>query len=228
MTTWSEIICEHAMLYIDDVRLQESLNNNEARFLNKMSLYMKNALGLLSRPPELLTYLQDGMVEPTFDDFTWMSESGATVIETGKTGFEVCTVSVHSVDGDEITVVEEAVYDSETGDVTIPEELNSDVEYEIDFYKDGSFNDLTPSMKRLYGLAVAIVWDERFSRNWLNMQPKIKDASFETINESNYMDKVTVRMKENEQKLHDALRKYEQDCAYLNVVSTANKAKHLV
>lgn len=43
-TKWSEIISNHAMLEIDDVRLQEDAANNPAAFLRRMSLYMVNAI----------------------------------------------------------------------------------------------------------------------------------------------------------------------------------------
>ena len=67
-------------------------------------------------------------------------------------------------------------------------------------------------------MAIAIVWDERFSRNWLSITQKIKDSSFDTVNESNYMREVQSRLVTNRQLLNDELRKYEQDLAYSNTV----------
>ena len=62
--------------------------------------------------------------------------------------------------------------------------------------------------------AVCVAWDEDFSRNWLNLQPKIHDSSFSTVNEANYMDKLSLRLRENRQSFNDELHKYEQLCAY--------------
>ena len=39
-TKWSEIISNHAMLEIDDVRLQEEAASDPAAFLRRMSLYL--------------------------------------------------------------------------------------------------------------------------------------------------------------------------------------------
>lgn len=43
-TKWSEVISNHAMVAIDDVRLQEEAANDPAAFLRRMSLYMVNAI----------------------------------------------------------------------------------------------------------------------------------------------------------------------------------------
>lgn len=228
MTSWSDVITS-ALIYIDDIRLQESLFENPAKFYRKMSAYVTSAMPLVSRPPELLSYIQSEMTSPEFEDYTWVSTLGAEYIDTGVSGYDIATVSIRSNDGTEYETLTGCEYDSETGRINLPEPvLKRGETYEVDFYKDGEFNELTPSMMRLFGLAIAIVWDERFSRNWLNLQPKIKDASFETINESNYMDKVTVRMKENRQSFNDELRKYEQDNAYTHVVHPYHKHMNLI
>ena len=222
-TTWSEVITDNALVIIDDVRLQKELNTSPAQFFRKMSLYVEMAVPLLSKPPQLINYLAEGTVKPQFDDSEWIStvesvSAESTVVDTEKIGYDLCSVCVVSADGKSFTPYDLATYDAETGEVTFPKQEKEGIEYVMDFYKDGEFNDLTPTMRRLFALAIAYVWDERFTRNWLNMQMKIKDSSFDTVNESNYIDKTNERMKTNKAMLEAELRKYEQDVAYVNTV----------
>lgn len=216
MTTWSDIICNYAMQQIDDDRLNEQLSVNPALFLRRMSLYVEQALSLMSSPFELLELLENSMVKATYDSFTWISTYAGGAVSTGKIGYELCSVTIRTEDGIGSIPYDGASYNSATGVVTFPAQENAGIDYEIDFYKDGTFHDMSVSMKRLYGLAIAVLWDERFTRNWLNITPKIKDGSFETINESNYMDKIQQRLSMNRQSFNDELRKYEQNCAFKN------------
>lgn len=230
-TSWAEIITNSAMLYIDDVRLQEDLAVDPAQFFRKMALYMNQAIPLMNRPPALLNFLTVGLTEPAFGDSTWEStqESTAqeTVVETGQTGFSLfsCVVSQTDSRGNvTFTPYTAASYNSETGQVTFPVQGEAGTEYVMDFYTDGSFaQDLTATQQRLLGQAIALVWDERFSRNWLNLQPKVHDSSFTTVNEGTYTEKSTARLKSNRAAFYDELRKYEQDCAFQNVVPYPQK-----
>ena len=225
VTQWAEIICNHAMVQIDDERLTEQLGYSPALFFRRMSEYVVNAIPMLNRPPELQKRLLSDMVAPSYADAMWTSDdaslSSETVVQTGATDFDICSVCVRTVGRGGVVSLESypgAEYDSTTGAVTFPVQTEAGVQYQIDFYSDGSFFDLTPTIKRLFGLAIAVVWDERFARNWLNNQMKIKDSSFETVNESNYMATTESRMIQNRQALNDELRKYEQDIAYLRAV----------
>lgn len=230
-TSWIEVISNSAMLFIDDVRLQDDVAVNPAQFFRRMTLYMNAAIPLLARPPELQTYLLNGMEAPAYDDFSWVSTTASTgaetVVETGITGFSLFSCVIRQVDAAEnVTLIPytDATYDPETGNVTFGVQSAAGIEYSLDFYNDGSFSaDLTQTQKRLLGLAIACAWDERFSRNWLNMQMKIHDSSFETVNESNYIQTVTSRLKTNRAMLNDELWKYEQDYAYRNLVAKGNK-----
>lgn len=221
-TAWADIICNRAMAVIDDERLTEELALNPARFLRRMSLYMEMAIPLMSRPPELLDWLQTDLVTPLYGDFQWVtteqSTSEETTLDTGMTEYETvsCNLRTMTPAGDVLlTPYTDFTYNEETGEVTFPAQAEAGLEYDLDFYKDGSFaQDLTDRQQRLLGLAIASVWDERFSRNWLNIQMKIKDSSFNTVNESNYMKELTARLRSNQSALHDALRRYEQDCTY--------------
>lgn len=243
MTGWSEIISNSAMVLIDDVRMQDQLALSPALFYRRMSLYIKLALPLLSSPPELLSHLQSEMTQPVYDDFEWTSNDESivneTVVKTGKTGYELCSVIVkagnsinesETADAGEITGVPyaEAVYDPETGDITFPKQSSAGITYLISFYTDGTFPTLTPAMMRLFGLAAALVWDERFSRNWLNMQMKIKDPSFNIGNEAEYIAAVTERLAANRRMFDEELKKYEQNTIYANTPENAGKIKNFI
>ena len=226
-TPWTEIICNYAMPVMDDVRLIDQMGENPALFFRRMALYMDLAIPIVSRPPELDSYLNYELVKPVYDDMIWRSTSesleGETTVETTMTGYDLFSCSLREVDESGVvtsTPVSGVTYDPETGTVVFPQQETVGLEYNVDFYTDGSFYyDLTEAQKRLLGLAVGVVWDERFSRNWLNLTMKVKDASFDTVNESNYMREVQNRLFMNRHLLNDELRKYEQDVAYKNTVT---------
>ena len=222
-TNWSELITDNALVLIDDARLRKELATSPAQFFRKMSLYVEMALPLLNRPPQLFDYIKREMVEPTFDDFEWTStaesvEAEQTEVDTEKIGYELCSVCILDEEDGTLMPYGLATYNAETGIVTFPKQEKEGIIYCMDFYNDGSFADLTESMRRLFALAISLVWDERFGRNWLNMQMKIKDASFDTVNESNYIQQTTERTARNKSLFNSELRKYEQDVAYKNTV----------
>ena len=226
-TPWTEIICNYAMPVMDDVRLIDQMGDNPALFFRRMALYMDLAIPMVSRPPELDSYLNYELTRPNYDDMIWRSTSesleGETTVETTMTGYDLFSCSLREVDESGVvtsTPVSGVTYDPETGTIVFPQQETVGLEYNVDFYTDGSFfYDLTEAQKRLLGLAVGVVWDERFSRNWLNLTMKVKDASFDTVNESNYMREVQNRLFMNRHLLNDELRKYEQDVAYKNTVT---------
>lgn len=226
-TPWTEIICNYAMPVIDDVRLTDQMGENPALFFRRMALYMDLAIPMVSRPPELDSYLNYELVKPVYDDMIWMTTSesleGETTVETSMIGYDLFSCSLREVDESGVvtsTPVSGVTYDPETGTVVFPKQDTVGLEYNVDFYTDGLFYyDLNESQKRLLGLAIGVVWDERFSRNWLNVTMKVKDASFDTVNESNYMREVQNRLFMNRHLLNDELRKYEQDVAYKNTVT---------
>lgn len=232
-TKWSEIVTNYAMTNIDDVRLQEDAANDPAAFLRRMSLYMENAIPLFNMPPEMTDRLENGIVYPQYGDFYWESTAESTTaettVDTGMKGYELfsCAVVTQDASG-AITYAPYAVakYDAESGVVTFPTQDGAGISYTLDFYTDGSFaQELTMRQKRILGMCVAAVWDERFyGHNWLNDQMKVKDASFETVNEGTYMEKSSQKHGKNRARLMDELRKYEQDCAHLNVVRRGRKS----
>lgn len=221
MTAIADVIAQ-AMVIIDDIRLQEQISVNPALFYRRMSAYVDAAMPLLSSPPQLYEYISKNYTQPTYDDYEWTSTyesvTESVTISTEKTGYDLCSIVIIDSDNNAIPYTA-AIYNAETGEITFPTQESEGITYEIDFYKDGEVDDLTPTMMRLFSLAIAIIWDERFTRNWLNITEKIKDSSFQTVNESNYIDKITIRMKENRQAFQDEMRKYEQNTAYKTVVS---------
>lgn len=220
-TAWSEIITDYAMQVINDVRWQEQLAEDPALFFRAKSGVLLFALPMLNRPPELLSYLQRGMVTATWTDAEWTSTDESLTQETTlaleAVGYDLCSVAARTVTSSgEVMLAryDDAVYNAETGEVTFPVQTAAGVDYIIDFYKDGSFDDLTYSQKRLFALAIACVWDESFERNFLNLQAKIHDSTFTTANEATYTSAQSRRLLDNRRAFDDELRKYEQDCAY--------------
>ena len=232
-TGWSEIVGS-ALTVIDDERLNEQLTISPAMFYRRMSSYVGFAVSMLNRPPEMLEMLKRSRADPVYDDAIWISTDASvaeeTVVNTGKTGYQLFSAVIRlnsPKGGADFAPYAAAVYDPLTGDVTFPKQQKAGVEYILDFYNDGSFDDLSASQLRLFGMAIAVVWDERFERTWLNITPKVHDSTFDTVNEGNYMEKGSQRLQRNVAAFHDALRHYEQDCAYGSYV-TEGKPKRLV
>ena len=234
-TAWAEVICNYAMPLIDDVRLTDQMEENPALFFRRLSMYVRLALPLLSRPPELDSYLRYEIKKATYADTEWTStEESAeqtTVLETGMIGYQLFSCSQYTTDISGLVTtkpVSGVTYDADTGEVTFPIQKEAGLQYSLDFYTDGSFYyELTEAQKRLLGLAMGIVWDERFNRNWLNITQKIHDSSFDTVNESNYMRESQSRLVSNKRLLNDELRKYEQDLAYSNTVTPRTNLRYV-
>lgn len=230
-TTWADIVAA-ALVQIDDVRLEEQMAVSPAQFYRRMAALIQQAMPLLSRPPELLTFLKDGMTVPEYDDLEWTSDEQSTEqetqIETENIGYDLCSVTqrvIHDNGTVSLLPYADAVYDPETGIVTMPQQESAGIEYDFDFYTDGEFPDLSETQMRLFALAIAVVWDERFSRNWLSMTAKIHDDSFKTVNEANYIQQITKRLHDNRIAFNDELRWYEQLCAYNGLFK--NKTLHI-
>ena len=231
MTAWSDIIAA-AMILIDDVRWRDDLATSPAIFYRAKSDWVKLALPKLNRPPEFYEYLVRDLSEPEFAENSWTSDTDSltaeTVVETGNAGFDICSVALRSADGKQLTAYTDFEYDPETGDVTMGIQPQTGLNYTIDFYTDGSVNDLTPAQMNLFALAISSVWDERQDRNWLNMQMKIHDSAFQTASEGTYTEKINQRLMRNVQLFRDALSKYEQDCAYYGRFQNGNSSITLI
>jgi len=227
MVTYSEIICDYFMVQQEDVRLQDELAENPAGFFRKMALYMKNAIPMFNRPPEAKEWLKH-----TDPDWTAVSieteqlmNPGDTV-DTGAAGYEMMSAGI--IEEDDLGTPSyrsvDTEYDSETGEVTINEVVESGVELQFDFYTDGTFDyELTDEMKGILGLCVQYVWERRFNNDFLSRTPKIHDDSFTTGNESNWISKGTERMKMIYGQLNSALISFEQGLAAMETLPRANK-----
>lgn len=220
-TSWAEIITDYAMVEIDDDRLSAKLARSPALFFRAMSLYMKNAIPYFSSPPQMADRLKS--TPPVYDDFYYTAQFSptVTVVDSGKIGFEIMSSLIVSrcPEQEEGTAYEEALYNPQTGEISLPAGICDDTEFEFDFYTDGYFeNDLLSVEKRILGLCVALVWNTRFSDNWLNMQPKIADKSFSVNNESSHMRATSEKLRDFRAEINAEIRKYEQDAAFMDVV----------
>lgn len=231
-TAISEVISNYAMVEINDQRLIEQKELNPALFLRRMTLYVKNGAAVFTEPPEVREWLKYS--EPQFADFLWRSAASETpqVVKTGKTGYDIMSVQINTVqkNGQIVSApYSEAEYDPETGDVTFPAGLQAGVEFQMDFYKDGYFAaELGEQEKRILGLCTAVVWYERFSNDWLNMQPKISDGSFSTAAESGHIRAMSERMRERRAALYDEMKKYSQNLTYRSTVYGKNYFRPLI
>lgn len=233
-TSWADIVSA-SLVQIDDVRLEEQMAVSPAQFYRRMSAMIQQAMPLLARPPELLSELKREMVLPQYDDYEWQSTEESTTqsvqVDTGMLGYELFSVTqrvMHRNGTISLVPYDGATYDPETGIVTMPIQATAYTNYDFDFYTDGSFMDLTETQMRLFALAVAIVWDERFSRNWLSTTAKIHDDSFKTVNEANYIQQTTKRLHDNRIAFDHEMRAYEQLCAYNGVFKVTYNRTALV
>lgn len=229
-TTFIDVICNHAMLEIADIRLQTEMGISPAQFFRKMSLYVINAVPRFNRPPEAREWLK--FTAPNYDDMEYIvpagyDGSGNLTITTDKTGYDMCSVVKKEEDGYgaynyiPVTGIE---YDAETGTIVIEEGYadSGDV-LEIDFYTDGVFDrELGWDMKDILGLLIQYGWEFRFANDFLLQQPKIKDKSFDVGNEANHMRASTERMRFLSERINQRLKMFEQGIAYRNVVLDGN------
>lgn len=221
-TAWAEIITDHAMVEINDIRLQKDAQENPALFFRRMSLYMKNAIPLFSDPPEMQAWLSGA--EPSFGEDSWVStgSEGEVTVATGLLGFDLMSVvQEQTTRTGELVLVpyNGARYDPETGNVTFPGGILEGIRFRMDFYTDGQFGkELSPTEKRILGKCVALVWMERFSGDWLNMQPKVNDKSFSTGSEANHIRSMTERGKALRAELYNEISRYAQNVQYMELV----------
>ena len=150
------------------------------------------------------------------------------MIETGITGFEICSAGVIEEDdlGTPVYVPLDITYAPETGSVTVNQVVEGGRSVQFDFYTDGYFeNDLTDEMKNILGLCVQYVWERRFNNDFLPRTPKIKDDSFDAGNESNWIAKGTERLKTIYGQLNSALVSFEQGLAAMETLPSGKKFK---
>lgn len=217
-------------MLIDDIRLQEQLEISPALYYRRMALFVTAAMPMLSRPPELLSMLTESATEAEYGEYQWTSTEDSTaqetVVETGMTGYDICSCIVAQLlsDGRVLQTPYAVSYDAETGEVTFSQQSAAGIVYELDFYKDGSFADLSQAQIQLFAQAISIVWDERFTGEWLSRTPKINDSSFSTVNEANWTEKTSQAHLRKVQAFNEALKHYEQLCSYQTHVTNRHVA----
>lgn len=220
-TAWAEIVTDYAMVEIDDIRLNEELALDPALFFRRMALYLKNAVPFFTCPPQVAGRL--AYTAPQWEDTEWTSPGGAgQEADTGLVGFEMMSAVKKTVNCDgtvDLAAYSGAEYDPETGKVTFPDDVAAGTVFALDFYTDGTFDaDLTETEKRILSLCTALVWTQRFSTNWLNMQPKVQDQNFAVGSEAQHMRAATDRVSQLRAQVSAEIRKYEQDAAYRKTV----------
>lgn len=226
-TGFIPLITDWAMVEIDDIRLTQLMEISPALFFRKMSLYVNMAIPMFTRPVQFSQLVKQSISDAEFGDMTWISTPESTTeetqIDTGLIGFDLCSVSTLTAGKSGEMMLQpytKATYDPETGMITFPTQEEEGIEYEIDCYKDGNFGfELTARQSRILALCIACVWDERFSRDWLNLQPKIQDTSFSTGSEATHMNAVTNKNRFSREMCFDEMRRYEQDCQYASAIS---------
>lgn len=221
-TTFMEVITDYAMLEIADIRLQKELAESPARFFRKMSFYMLNAIPRFNRPPEAREWLR--FTAPTYDDFDYTvpedyNSDNPLTIATALPEYGLVSAVRIAEDGYgsyEYLPISFMAYDAVTGNVTIPAgTVSAGDQLAIDFYNDGVFErQLNVRVKRILGLLVQLVWENRFVNDFLLQQPKIKDRSFDVGNEANHMRAATERIRYLNAAVNAELRSFEQYCAY--------------
>lgn len=218
-TSFAEILTQWAMQEIDDINWTKALQENPAAFLRAKSDTLIAAIGRFSRPPEMQGWLT--FTAPQYESWMFAATEDYTApvtLETGVTGMELCSgtlISTASNGMQTFEPIDGLTYDAETGTVTLNMALTAGMSVDLDFYTDGTFDkELNAEQKHIMGLCCAVQWYSRFANTWLNMQPKIKDKSFDVGSESAQMTANTAKFKEMRLALNDALLRYEENVYY--------------
>lgn len=217
-TTFTEILTQFAMQEIDDINWTRGLQENPAAFLRAKSDTLISAIPRFTRPAEAQSWLT--FTPPSYDSWLYTAAESQTApieLETGITGMELCsgTMIGTSNSAHETYMPIDVDYDSETGKVTLNIDLAAGAQVDLDFYTDGVFtNDLDVEQKQILGLCCAVQWYSRFANTWLNLQPKIKDKSFDVGSESAHITAATAKYKEMRLALNDKLLRYEENVYY--------------
>lgn len=233
-TKWSDIILNYGNLFTDDVRNQEAYDINPAAFLNTASYYLQAAIPRFNRPTEIVSYLAQ-RIPSFFSETQWAvpaeilppGEPQAPTTEPitvqANSGYELCSVVIRGIDkfGNPVdTPYGGEQYDPQTGTVTFPAGLIPGTEFVIDLYRDGVFlKPLTDGMKRILGLCFHMVWEYRFTGEWLARAAKVSDKSFSPPNEANWTRAQEEKRRSEEDTLNQEIRRYEQACNYRGTVN---------
>ena len=225
MGTSFEKIEQRAMMYIkNDSSLDQDLITRLPLFYNRMKAYVMAGKAYFNKPPKMPTVLS-AYEEPVFEEYFYTSDTtkmAPATVETGITGYTICSAGIIEEDvygTPQYTPFEVESYDPETGIVIINAEIDKGETIVIDFYKSGEFNaDLDDEQIEILAYCVYVAWENRFENNVLERAAKIRDSGFTPISEASHMDANTNRNKQVYDILQDWLRRYEQNCKYIEVV----------
>lgn len=229
--TFSQILTQYAMQEINDINWTRELELSPARFFRAKSDTVIASIPLFNRPPEVQNWLS--YEAPSYDDYLYSafgdSASETTVIQTGKTGYELCSAVLVTTDASGFPAYQplSSSYNAQTGEVTINASLKDGDSVDIDFYTDGVFaREITPEMCSILAQCIAVKWFDRdFGNDWLDNKNKIKDKSFDIGSVSAQMTAVTARKKENRLALNDRLLHYEQNTAMRQTIPPLRRWK---
>ena len=224
-TSWEQIETR-AMVYIKkDLALDWDMAKRLPVYYNRMAGYMRAAIPLFNRPPDMLSKLKR-YTAPLFDEFYFKAEKDIPApakIQTGKTGFDICSAGISGTDDYgrpayiPLTVTG---YDKETGEVTVEEGLTQGQTAELDFYRSGSFEaTLNDTEESILAFCIYDVWEHRFDNDALERTSKIRDSSFSTISEASQTDAGTRRQREVDSQLFAMMRAYERNIEYFRVTT---------
>lgn len=227
-TSW-ESIETRAMTYIkNDLSLEWDMKNRLPVFYNRMRAYMMEAIPLFNRPPEMLLKLKD-YTEPLFSALSYTQEtdeSAGITIETGETGYDICSAAVQAEDdfGEiELNPIPVQSYDTATGHVVLTGSFSAGTEIMLYFYKAASFKaELNHAEQGILAFAVYNRWEHRFDNNVPERTSKIRDAGFTTVSEASMTTANRGRMEKADHDLYDMMRAYQDDLDYLDVVLNVN------
>ena len=218
-TKFAEILTG-AMGFMEDARWQEQLATNPAQFYRAKSANVIHAIPRFNCPPNIQSYLT--YQAPTYTDYEYTTESETRVIQTGITGYELCTAG-EWVNMGSMPVFQQSqcTYDPETGDVTFNLPVGSHFTMLFDFYTDGVFdNDLDDAQKRILSLAVAVDWYFQFANDYLGIANLVVDKSFSMKSPAEHIRANTERLRELQGQLRSELFAYEQRLYKMQFVPT--------
>lgn len=226
-TSYEEIESMAMTTIKNDPELDFCLAGRRAVFFNTMAAFMKRAIPLVNRPPELVLKLREHTV-PEFADAEIETENpiaSEAVISTGLTGYDICSVGViaeNKFGQMEYTPAELVNYNKETGEVKINGDYEAGTVFTVECYRGAAFEaDLNDTEKEIIAAAINVVYEYRFDNDSLERTLKISDRGFETKSEASHMTANTARRKLVEQELYGKLRAYQDNLEYINVVMNA-------
>lgn len=226
-TSWSDVVTKYGQVFVNDERMNDKYLQAPAQAFDEAFYYFRAAIPRFSLPPQIIPYLTYSA--PLFAFYSWTVPGDTTadpveatpeptVVVTRQADYEICSVVVYTTDqfGNPMeTAYTSAQYDPVTGNVTFPAGLIPGTVYRMYFAIDGYFtNPLTDEMKRLLGLAFQLVWENRFTGEWLPRAAKVSDKSFSPPNEANWTRAQEEKRRGMESSFNDEMRRYEQNCKW--------------